>query len=461
MIERSHIWGAKISDMHLPTTDSKLVQLVDRHLKKERKKFLKRVARGKVRKAERRVRRFFQGLCDVLLGDWLGQAADRFTEQHEAPRGSHVQVRSHQFRLASGRQVGLRSPYYRHLPEGYTGGRRPLLAAWGCPHGNSGLLTDRIAMAGVLCPSYDLGSQLVKRMDAAVCTSSVRKITNQLADRCERVGQAELVMEADETLAGKRVVISMDGGRTRLREASEDADQAGKKHYATPWREPKLFVIDVLDEQGGVERSIRPLYGARFDEEQMLDLLKSYLAKLHIDQAAHVQVIADGALWIWNRVPVLLRKLGVKESRLTQTLDHYHALQYVHDLVKAMPKKISDTRRTSLLNEFKQLLWNGKSGQIVTQLRAIFRRPTELVERWINYLDKHQNRTQYADYEQDKLMCGSGLMESAVRRIINLRYKNASTFWLRDKVEKLYFLRGAFLANRWDTVLKNLEKLQI
>ena len=447
--------------MHLPTTDSKLVQLIDKHLKKARKKFFKQVAKGKLRKAEQRLRGLFQELCDTLLGDWLGRAAERFTEQHEAVRGSHAQVRAHRFRLASGRQIELHSPYYRRVPKDYTGGRRPLLDAWGCPNGNSALLTDRIAMAGVLCPSYELGSQLVKRMDATVCTSSVRKITNQLADRCVQAGQANLVIEADETLAGKRVVVSLDGGRTRLREAYTNTEDTASKRYATPWREPKLFVIDVLDEQGGVERSLRPLYGARFDEGEVLQLLESYLAKLQIDQAAHVQLIADGALWIWNRVPALLKKLGVEETKLTQTLDHYHALQYVHDLVKALPKRVSHKRRGALLAEFKQLLWKGESAQIVTQLRGLIRRPTELVERWINYLDKHQTRTQYLDYERDKLMCGSGLMESAVRRVINLRYKNASTFWLRDQVEKLYFLRGAFLANRWDTVLNNLEKLPV
>ena len=55
-------------------------------------------------------------------------------------------------------------------------------------------------------------------------------------------------------------------------------------------------------------------------------------------------------------------------------------------------------------------------------------------------------------------MRGSGIIESAIRRIINLRFKNASTFWLADNVEKLYFLRAALVAGRWNIVMDNIAK---
>jgi len=53
-------------------------------------------------------------------------------------------------------------------------------------------------------------------------------------------------------------------------------------------------------------------------------------------------------------------------------------------------------------------------------------------------------------------MCGSGIIESAIRRVINLRFKNASTFWNEEKVEKMYFLRGALVSKRWDILMNNL-----
>ena len=53
-------------------------------------------------------------------------------------------------------------------------------------------------------------------------------------------------------------------------------------------------------------------------------------------------------------------------------------------------------------------------------------------------------------------MCGSGIIESGIRRIINLRFKNASTFWKKETVEKLYFFRAALLSKRWDIVMDNI-----
>lgn len=90
--------------------------------------------------------------------------------------------------------------------------------------------------------------------------------------------------------------------------------------------------------------------------------------------------------------------------------------------------------------------------------KEIYKRPSKIIKRWLNYLNKHNNKTQYVDYQEDKLMCGSGIVESAIRRVINLRFKNASTFWNEKTVEKMYFLRGVLLSKRWNVVMNNLAK---
>jgi hypothetical protein len=50
---------------------------------------------------------------------------------------------------------------------------------------------------------------------------------------------------------------------------------------------------------------------------------------------------------------------------------------------------------------------------------------------------------------------GSGAIESAVRRVINLRFKGASIYWLEQTVEAMIKLRAFYKAGRWE-VLKNL-----
>ena len=61
-----------------------------------------------------------------------------------------------------------------------------------------------------------------------------------------------------------------------------------------------------------------------------------------------------------------------------------------------------------------------------------------------------------ARLRQKKWPCGSGIVESAIRRVINLRFKSPSTFWNKANVEGLIFLRAVFLAGRWATLMQNL-----
>ena len=58
--------------------------------------------------------------------------------------------------------------------------------------------------------------------------------------------------------------------------------------------------------------------------------------------------------------------------------------------------------------------------------------------------DKHQNKTQYADYQKNKLMCGSGIIESGIRRMINLKFKSPGIFWYEENVENLFFFAPLF-----------------
>jgi len=253
------------------------------------------------------------------------------------------------------------------------------------------------------------------------------------------------------------VVLAIDGGRTRTRTYEGELNQAGNQTYQTAWCEPKLFVIDVLDEQGQADRYELPIYGCRFKDTEVLELLERYLNKLEITKAEQVQILADGAPWIWNQVRGLSLRLGLEPGRLVETLDYYHASQYVHNLVDDMPNRIGKKQRAGYLKRFKDWLWQGHAGKIIEECRQVYKRPTKVVRQWLDYLDKHQDKTQYALYQENKLMCGSGIIESGIRRIINLRFKNASTFWDKATVEKIYFLRAALLSKRWDLVIQNLS----
>ena len=66
------------------------------------------------------------------------------------------------------------------------------------------------------------------------------------------------------------------------------------------------------------------------------------------------------------------------------------------------------------------------------------------------FLLRFQHRMAYAQLMALKLPIGSGAIESAVRRVVNLRLKGPSLFWCRASAEAILLLRSYYKAGRWN-----------
>ena len=397
-------------------------------------------------------------ICDELLPQVADQVFDELKEQAKRKGCRKIVRRPLQIRLRTGHFVEVENPYIKKVPLEYEGSRHLLNNHWHLIGQASPMLYDQVGFCAAICPSFESGYQLLEKFGTSICLSSVQKLTMQLANKCQCAGEAQLSLDPTESVENKIVVIGIDGGRTRTRKYLPIRNKKGNLRYDTPWREPKLFVIDIIGDDGKVDRQELPIYGTRFEKEDLFELLNQYLKSLDITQARHVQIIGDGAPWIWNNLKPILLELGVKEDRITETLDVWHGTQYVHKLIENMGTRRTKPEKQKLKKQFLNWLWAGQSDKIVAKCRAIYKRQNETVQRCIAYLDRHLCRSQYVDYKLDGLMCGSGIVESAIRRVINLRFKNTATFWHPENVEKMYFLRASVLSNRWDRVIQNLQK---
>ena len=116
----------------------------------------------------------------------------------------------------------------------------------------------------------------------------------------------------EDSVAGCRVVISSDGGRLRLRETKRGPKTTkGRRRYMGAWREPKVLIVYVVDAEGQREARFAPFIAATLKgPDTVCALLESYVQRLEITQADQVLFIADGAPWIWKRVPLLVQALG-------------------------------------------------------------------------------------------------------------------------------------------------------
>src|SRR2546427_1086240 len=101
-------------------------------------------------------------------------------------------------------------------------------------------------MLGSLHEAHDVLANRGVELD----TKTVRLIAYRYAARA-RLEQQLDTAGVEDTVAGRRVVISSDGGRLRLRETKRGAKtNKRRKRYRGGWREPKGLIISVL----GAER---------------------------------------------------------------------------------------------------------------------------------------------------------------------------------------------------------------
>ena len=63
-------------------------------------------------------------------------------------------------------------------------------------------------------------------------------------------------------------------------------------------------------------------------------------------------------------------------------------------------------------------------------------------------------RLNYGQARDQQLPNGSGIIESTVRRVLNLRMKGASIFWAKDNAEDMILLRAYYKSGHWK-VLEN------
>ncbi len=257
-------------------------------------------------------------------------------------------------------------------------------------------------------------------------------------------------------LAGKRVVVGLDGGRLRLRINKIGSEQTPTKKYATDKCEPKLFAIYTIDDKGNKERKGGVLYdGTLQPAADLFTLLKLRLKQLGVSQASVLVIIGDGASWIWNGVPDLLTALGLEALHVVEIVDWAHAAG------KLMPPAkvgLPEPQQQHWFKRMRTFLKQGNVHAIIAALHELDQThdTDEVIRTTIQYFQTHAARMQYQTFRAEGLPIGSGVIESGVKRIVNLRLKGASLFWLPENAEEILYLRCQSKSGRWVTFVKSV-----
>jgi hypothetical protein len=256
----------------------------------------------------------------------------------------------------------------------------------------------------------------------------------------------------EATVAGRRVVISSDGGRLRLRETKRGPKTTkGRQRSPGAWRAPKGLIVYVVDAEGKRESRFAPVIDATLQgPDAVFALLRTSLQRLEITQADQVLFLAAGAPWIWRRVPLLIHALGLTAEQVHELLDFYHAVQRLGQVAALRPDWRAKTR-TRWRTQQRRLLLQGEVAQGIAAVRDLCRgRHKKAICQHRDYFLKNQHRMAYAQLLALKLPIGSGAIESTVRRVVNLRLKGPSMFWCRASAEAILLLRSYYKAGRWN-----------
>ena len=394
-------------------------------------------------------------ICEALI-KWIG-STEKFVElQKELAKSKGLKkliIRPVELQLRTGTKISYDSLYAKVVPKDYKGSRHLSVLFWRSFLKSSPMYQSLTCLLSVICPSFSLSKELLRYQGIQANFDRTRELSLTLGEACmqDRVG---IQLAPQESLAGKRAIISIDGGRTRTRVYAQNEDPKRSQKFDTPWAEPKLFVITTIDKEGKINKEDLPIYDSSFGDDQTFEILEQYLKKLKIEEAESVQFIADGAPWIWNRAKPMLLRLGVEQDKIIETLDYYHAMEHLNELMIYVDKD----QKNSIFRKLKQGLWQGN----ISKMKRLIKKgvPGVNLEEFTpyKYFEKNKDRIDYQSLKKQKRPLGSGVVESGIRRVINLRFKSPSSFWYPENVEKLIFMRGIVLSGRWEIMMNNLTK---
>ncbi|MHC5917161.1 MAG: ISLre2-like element ISCst1 family transposase [Nostoc sp.] len=340
----------------------------------------------------------------------------------------------------------------------------PFLMWLGMSEGLTPLVWSTVAQYGAITSSFEAACTTLTGWGINLSLKRIERLTYKFGQIGINLRQSKILnrqlgnLAEGNILKGQRVVIAVDGGRSRIR-----INKKGRKNSKTKrhgfigkWVEPKLFTIYVVDEQGKkINNSEIPITndGTYEGYKALLEILEAGLVDLGISQAKQVLLIGDGAEWIWIHIPPLLARLGCPVETY-QLFDFYHVTENIKAFADAAFNEEVQSKEWFI--KARKILKKGNAKSLISQMDELIAVATGerckimVVKR--NYiLDAYRKgRLNYDKAINKKLPIGSGAIESLIRQVVNLRIKGNSKFWLKENAEIMLHLRCQWIARSWD-----------
>jgi hypothetical protein len=168
-------------------------------------------------------------------------------------------------------------------------------------------------------------------------------------------------------------------------------------------------------------------------------------------------IAGDGAASIWDRVEDLIGATGIPPWSVRQFADFWHAVEHLHAVADLLPASWSDKERATWVRFRRRALFNGSVEDVVAAIREhAIGRNAKLIESEADYFEKRTHLMRYDKLRAANLPIGTGAVESAIRRVVNLRMKGPGIFWDEANAERMLLLRCRLKSGRWDDLERDV-----
>ena len=271
-----------------------------------------------------------------------------------------------------------------------------------------------------------------------------------------------------------RNVCQAEAGRVERWQANapqataEHAKSAGETEFYTDgtcvnttegWKEMRLGVFtkrprgeaarpDEWDHRVLPPATARHVFAAIESADEFAARWPVVASRLGIRSNQRIDVVADGARWIWDRV-------ALHWSFAVGTLDIYHALEHVAAAGKALHGEATPEARLWTDQARDVLLREGHAGmkRLLAESRPIAvragqRKGLNDLER---YFDSHAEHLDYAGRLAEGRVIGSGQVEGACKHWIGRRLKQTGARWRIQRANRMAGLCALKYSRQWHT----------
>lgn len=287
-------------------------------------------------------------------------------------------------------------------------------------------------------PFVHAAEELEAILGVQVSQSTVRRLTEEAGTLCCQQQNEAVVLPSTQETAATPMVMSADGAMVHIR--------------GNGWQEVKTLVIAKVEPRPSTAKAHAPdprtsahtVFSRLTDAETFSDLCSGEISRRGIDQAPSVCAVQDGAVWLQGFVD------GHRQDAV-RILDFYHAADYISAIGDEVRTRGGHLPPDWLVGVLHRLKHEGPS-RVLKHLCWLVEHvgPSETLQGHLNYLLKREAQMQYPSYQAAGWPIGSGMVESAHKRVLQARLKGAGMQWTTTNVNAMLSLRNMIDNDRWN-----------